>query len=528
MTKKHTTPHRLAAGLFISCAVATAAGAQNLTIGLAGAVTSIDPHYYNATPNNQIAYHIFDPLIRRTADGRLLPALATEWHATDDTHWDIRLRDGVTWHDGKPLTAEDVAFSLTRLRNIPGAPGGFASLVNSLSSVEATGPLSVRITTARPAPTLPAALSAIMIVSRHAGQDARTEDYNSGRAAIGTGQYRLTRYVSGERVELVRSDTARPAARWQQVTFRQIPSIATRTATVLAGDIDLIEAPAITDLARLRSDNRVTLSSTLSDRVAYVMPMQQLGADAEPVTTHDGRRIDPSPLTNRDVRRALSMAINRRGIAERIMQGTVEPTGQLLPAGYFSALPDVPVPDYDPEGAKRLLAAAGYPDGFRLTVAAANDRVPYNVEVVQAIAQMWARIGVAVNVNGVPTSVYVTLASNQRVPAYFGSWGNPSLESSQMMMSLLVTHRPEASTGTYNWARYSRPEFDRLVIDATQTLDDTRREAILRDATRFVLDDLGLIPVYHFVNLWAARRGLRYEPRADGMTLAEGVQAGAR
>lgn len=528
MVNCNKASRRLVAGLLAWASAASIAAAQTLTIGLSGAVTSLDPHYYNATPNNQIAHHIFDPLVRRAADGKLLPALATDWQAIDASHWAIQLREGVRWHDGAPLTAEDVVFSLTRLSNVPGAPGGFAGLINTVTGIEATGPLSLRITTSGPAPTLPDALSAIMIVSRHVGRDARSEDYNSGRAAVGTGGYRLKRYISGERVELLRNEAAQPVRRWQGVEFRQIPNIAARTAALRAGDLDLIEAPAIVDLPRLRSDNRVVLFSTLSDRVAYIMPIQQPAADAEPVATHDGRRIDPSPLRDRDVRRALSMAINRRAIAERIMQGTVEPTGQLLPAGYFSALPDLPAPDYDPEGAKRLLASAGYPAGFRMTMAAANDRVPYNIEVVQAIAQMLARIGVAVDVKSVPTSVYITLASNQRVPAYFGSWGNPSLESSRMLMALLVTRRPEAATGTYNWARYSRPELDQLVIEATQTLDTARREALLRQATRLVVDDQALISVYHFTNLWATRRGLRYEPRSDGMTLADGVQAEAR
>ncbi|MFT3816792.1 MAG: ABC transporter substrate-binding protein [Rubrivivax sp.] len=505
------------------------AQAQALRIGMSAAVTSMDPHYYNATPNNTIAMHVFEPLVAQDGAGRLKPALATAWKAVGDTAWEFKLREGVRWHDGKPFTAADVAFALERLKNVPGAPGGFSGLVNTIASVQAVNPTTVLIRTTEPSPNIPVFMTFLAIVSAEHGRNAKTEDYNSGKAMVGTGPYRFVRQVAGESVELVRNDDwwGAPKPAFQRVVFRIVPTLAVRTTSLLAGDLDLIEAPAATDLARLRADPKVAVFSTRSSRVSYVNPIQQPAADAERVLV-DGKPAERTPFADLRVRRALSMAINRQAIVERVMLGTAEATGQIMPAGLYSSVPDIGVPAYDPAQAKKLLAEAGYPNGFGLTLVAANDRVPYNVEVAQAIAQMWSRVGVETKVNGIPTSVYAGLASNQRIAAYVGSWGSTSMEVGTTLGVLLRSYDKAAAKGTYNWSRYSNPELDRLVDKASTVLDAAQREKMLQDATRVVVQDQALIPLFHFVNGWAARAGLVYEPRADGMTLAQDVRLAAR
>lgn len=307
---------------------------------------------------------------------------------------------------------------------------------------------------------------------------------------------------------------------WPEVEFRIISNVAGRTTSLLSGDVDVVEMPAATDLERLESDPDVRVITAPALRLAFINPIQEIAENGIHVTGPDGEVIDPSPLTDIRVREALSLAINREGLAQRIMQGTGSPTGQMMPGGIYSFVPGYPVPAYDPEKARKLMAEAGFPDGFTLTLTAANDRVPYNVEVAQAIAQLWSRIGVKTTVNGVPTSVYTREAGGQLVPVYLGSWGNSSMEVGTSLTGLLRSSDPERSLGTYNWGKYSNPEFDAKLDEAIATMDGEAREKLLQEATVMALEDYAVLPLYHLTNLWAMRADLTYPPRPDAMTFA--------
>jgi len=220
------------------------------------------------------------------------------------------------------------------------------------------------------------------------------------------------------------------------------------------------------------------------------------------------------------VRQALSMAINRQAIVDRLLLGTGTATGQWLPTGSFSSVPDIGVPRFDPAAARALLAEAGYPNGFRMTLTTANDRTPYAVEIVQAIAQMWSRIGVQTTVDAVPFTIYSTRGQRQQVTAYLGSLNNPSMEGSLLLRNLLMTVNSATGAGTFNWSRYSNAELDTLTARALATVDDAQREGLLIQAARLALDDVAFIPLYQFQNLWASRRTIHYDARADELTLA--------
>jgi peptide/nickel transport system substrate-binding protein len=489
-------------------------------------VSTLDPHFYSTSPNNTAAFNVFDRLVHRGADGRLQPGLALSWTAVSETEWEFRLRPDVRWHDGQPLTAADVAFSLQRARNVPNNLGGFENLVRPIQRVDVVGPLVLRITTAEPVPGLPSDLSFIAVVSERIGKDATTADYNSGKAMIGTGPFRFVGYTSGDRLVLGRNEGwwgGRPE--WEQVTLRMVSNIGARTASLLASDLDVIEAPSAADLPRLRQEGQVGIFAVPGSRVGYINPIYAPAADAPRITDNGGKVIEPTPLRLLKVRQALSLAINRQAITERVMMGTGSATGQWLPPGSFSALPDLGVPAYDPARAKALLAEAGFPDGFRMTLSTANDRTPYAAEITQAVAQMWSRVGVQTAVDAVPFSVYSSRGARQQFSAYFGSLNNPSLEAGLLLRNLLMTVDAAKGTGTYNWSRYSNPALDELSARAISTLDDTRREQLLRQAARQALDDVAFIPLYQFQNIWAARKGFRYEARADELTLATGIHA---
>ncbi|WP_127108357.1 ABC transporter substrate-binding protein [Pararhodobacter zhoushanensis] len=500
-------------------AFAPAVSADPLRIAIGGAFTSMDPHFYNATPNHTVAMHIFDRLIDRRPDTSLAPALALSWEAVSDTEWLFHLRDGVTWHDGEPFTADDVAFTYTRARDVPNSPGGFGGFLREVESVEVIDDLTLKITTPVPAPNLPRNLAFVPIISRHVGETATTEDYNAGTAVIGTGPYRFVSYAPSDRVEYARNDDwwgeAQP---WDTVTLRMIPSAGARVAALLSGDVDVIDTPPSGDLERLRSDDNLAVYSTPGMRVMYVGLNQ---TDSAPgVSGPNGEALDTNPLQDPRVRRALSLAINREGLATRLMQGAAVPTGQWLSEGQFSYAPSVEVPPYDVAAAQALLAEAGYPDGFTLPVFGPNDRYPGDAATTQALAQMWARLGLRTSVDSQPWSTYSGITGTGELSVGLLGWGSPTGEAGYLLTNVLHTRDADAGTGIFNTGRYSNPELDALVDTAMATLDDAEREALLIQAVEMVDADTAMIPLFMLINNWATRSTVTIDARRDERTLA--------
>jgi peptide/nickel transport system substrate-binding protein len=518
---------------YLGLVAATALGAapalgQNLTIGIGGSPTSLDPHFYNASPNISLTMHLFDRLVEQDAQARIQPALAESWRALSDTVWEFKLRAGVKWHDGRDFTANDVAFTISRAPNVPNSPGGFGGFVRAIQRVEIIDPLTIRFHTAAPHPLLPVELASIQIISRHVGEGAATEDYNSGRAAIGTGPYRIGSYRPGDRTEFTRNDNYwRGAEPWARVSYRFIANDASRTAALLAGDVDVIDQVPSTDLARLRREPRITISEIQGLRVIYLMPDYSRTEGPVFVTDNDGRPLPRNPFQDPRVRRAMSISIDREALAERVMEGTAKPNGQWLPPGSYSYNPDVPVPRVDPEGARRLLAEAGYPNGFRMTLTTPNDRYPNDARTAQAVAQMWTRIGVRTAVEALPWASYSARAARQEFNMRLVGWGSVTGEASYMLVNIMGTFDRERRWGASNNSRHSNPELDRLTERATATLDDGARERLLQEAVAMVDRETSIIPLFQLVNFWATRRGVTYEPRMDERTTAMNARPAA-
>jgi peptide/nickel transport system substrate-binding protein len=207
------------------------------------------------------------------------------------------------------------------------------------------------------------------------------------------------------------------------------------------------------------------------------------------------------------------------------MEGTAKPTGQWLPPGAFSYNPDVPVPRFDADGARRLLAEAGFPQGFRLTLMAPNDRWPNDARTAQAVAQMWTRVGLRTEVQTLPWTTYAARNSRQEFNARMGGWGSVTGEASYMLVNIFGTFDREKRRGAANSSRYSNPALDALTERAAATLDDAEREKLLREAVKMVtVDEQVMIPLFQLVNVWAARRGFAYTPRMDERTTAMAVK----
>jgi len=509
----------LAAGVALA-PHAPRAAAQDLKIAVAADVTSIDPHFFNLFPNNNIAEHIFDKLVQMDADSRMIPGLATSWKTIDPTTWEFRLRKGVKFHDGSELTAEDVAFSIDRVAQIPNSPGPFVAYTKAIVAKQIVDPYTIRFRTGAPHPLMPNDLSTIYIVSRKAATGASTEDFNTGKATVGSGRFRFVRYANGDRVELARNDAYwGEKAPWDKVTFRIVKNEASRVAALLSGDVDAIEQPPIADLPRLKSDPKFVVTSKISHRVIY-FNFDRLDRSSPFLTGKDGKPLAANPLNDLRVRRAISKAVNRQAIADRVMEGQATPAGQLVSEKLFGHVPGMKAEPYDPEGAKKLLAEAGYPDGFALTIHGPAGRYVNDEKIVQAVAQMLTRVGIASKVETAPMAPYSSRASKQEFSFHMVGWGASTGEASSPLRSLLATFSREKGLGAVNWGRYSNPKVDYVIEQAIQQVDDDNRRAMLQQATKLAMDDLGIMPVHFQYTIWATRKGVAYAPRTDEYTLA--------
>jgi peptide/nickel transport system substrate-binding protein len=513
------------AGLIAAAMVSAVAAAQDLTVGLGGAFTSADPHFHNLTPNNTVAAHIFDRLVHRDEHQKLVPGLATEWKAVDDTTWEFKLRHGVKFHDGSDFTADDVVATLKRIPWVPNSPSSFRIYTQGIASTEILDPYTIRFKTAAPYPLLPLDLSSVMIISKKFEQ-ASTGDFNAGRATIGTGPFRFVEFVPGDRMVLARNDDYwGPKPAWQHVTLKLITNNSARVAALLAGDVQMIEQVPSTDYAKLKTNPDVTLSQIVGNRVIY-MALDSFRDQTPFATDKSGAVLPNNPLKDVRVRKALSKAINRPAIVERIMEGLAIPAGGLLPEGFFGTSAKLKPETFDPEAARKLLTEAGYPNGFGLTIHGPNDRYLNDEKVLQAIGPMFNRVGIETKVVTQPWATFATQASapTYAYSAMLAGWVADTGEVSSPLRSLIATVNKDAGMGGSNRGRYSNPKVDALLQKALTTVDDPKREKLLQEATEVAMADQAIIPLYYQINTWATRKGFVYVPRADEFTLAQFVR----
>ena len=511
---------RAAASVLCAAALAggSAAAAAELRIGLSADVTTMDPHFVAAQPNLTVQMHVFDALVRVDERGRITAGIAASWSTPDPLTWEVKLRPGVKFHDGSELTAEDVVFSLERPLTIKGSPGGFATYVRPITSKQIVDRHTLRLKTAAPYGPLLQDLAHVLIVSKRAASGAGSADFDSGKAAIGTGPFRLVRFARGDVVQLARYEGywgAKPE--WDTVTLRILPNDPTRTAALLSGELDAIENVPTSDLARLRKSGAHRLAQTPSWRT-ILLHLDQHRATPPGVTDKAGKPLAANPFKDVRVRLALSKAINRQAIAERVMEGLALPASSVVSPSVIGHDPAVKPEAYDPEGAKKLLAQAGYPNGFTMTLATPNNRYINDEQVAQACAQMFSRIGVTTRVDAMPLAAYLGKARSGAFGVAMLGWG--SLAADLALRSLAATPNPERGYGTWNWGHYANPALDRLIEQSLGTVDPAKRETAARAASAFAAREVAFIPLHYQVATWGMRKTLDYAARTDEFTFA--------
>ncbi|MBV1797637.1 ABC transporter substrate-binding protein [Siccirubricoccus sp. G192] len=490
----------------MSLAGATEAPAQRvLTIGAQTPPSALDPHYHNTTNNTSAVRHIFEGLFEVSTEAKPEPRLAESLRLIDDLTWEVKLRAGVRFHDGTPFEAEDVAWTFARVPTVPNSPALFTPNVRSIASIDIIDPQTIRIHTREPNPLMPFDLAGPAILSRRVhGPSPATSDFNSGKLAIGTGPYRYGAFAHNERLELARNtEYWGPAEPWDRVVIRYIAQPGSRSAALLAGEVDIIDYVPVQDVPRLERDQRFAVFKI--DSLTYVYLFPDSMRDTSPfVADKQGRPLPRNPLADRRVREALSLAIPRQAIAERLYSGLARPADQFAAPVAEHRIPDLPPLPYDQARARALLAEAGYPDGFRLTVHGPNGFFPSDDNLLQALAQAFTRIGVETQVEALPPATLFTRATNREFSLFMTYFS--SAFTLNPLRQVVMTRNAELGHGPFNRQRYSNPAVDEPAQQALVTMDPERREALTQQAARALLEDKGVVPVIFLRNTWATRR----------------------
>lgn len=525
---------RLGLALMATTMISGTALADDVTIGIRTEPSSMDPYFHNLGPNNAMLGQIFGRLVEwPPAMDKIIPRLATSWKAIDDTTWEFKLREGVKFHDGTAFTADDVLFSFARADGYTGGNSSFRTYTKG-KTVTKVDDFTIHIKTEAPYPLMPNDMTTLMIMSSEAkgtGGEAnngiKAKDFNDGIATMGTGPYKFVEWKKGDQIVVEKYDgyVGPMAQPWDKITFKVIKSDPARTAALLAGDVDMIDDVATPDIPALKTNDKVSLSQGVSNRVIYIH-MDQFRDVSPFVTDKAGNALTKNPLKDARVRKALSKMIDRDEIVEKVMEGVAIKAGQLLPDGFFGRSPNLTPDAYDPEGAKALLAEAGWADGFAMTIHGSNNRYINDGKIVEAIAQMLTRNGIPTKVETMPSSVYFKRASSggpDNTPEFsffLVGWGAGSGEPSSPLKSLLATVDASKGQGASNRGQHSDPELDAVLVEALATVDDDKRAALLAKATDIGIGrNMGIIPLHYQVNTWATRKGLKYEARADERTV---------
>jgi peptide/nickel transport system substrate-binding protein len=507
--------------------IPTQADAQTLTIGVRAGPESIDPHFTATGTHAEALKHVFDTLVWSGDGLELEPRLAESWKAVDATTWEFKLRRGVKFHDGSDFTAEDVKFSIERIPVVAG-PNPTTIYIRRVQSTKIVDPHTIHIVTDGPAPNLPNDFIRLFIVSHKAAagltKESANEAFNTGKAAIGTGPYKYVSWTPKEQLVLDRFDGFwGPKEPWQRHVRREISNDAARVAQLKAGQVDLIVRVPASDVPTLERDPKLTVVKV--DTV-YVFNLELDMRDKAPqVWAKDGSPLDKNPMQNPKVREAIDLAIDRKTLAEISMEGLGKAQNQLVTPSIFGYSKKVPEPKYDPNRAKQLLAEAGYPNGFKVTLSFTSDRLPGDRQVGTSIAQMLAAVGIDAQANAQPAAVFFPARTRGDFSMSMSGWGTLTGEAHYTLSSTVHSNDKEKRFGPFNVLNYKNPVMDKLLQDAAIEMDDAKRRSLLEQANELVAVDRPRLPIVSVGSAWAMQKAkVTIVPRVDEDTLAMNIR----
>jgi peptide/nickel transport system substrate-binding protein len=525
MTRTHVRRAAwLAAALVLACG---GLEAKTLRYSSQGDIVTIDPHAQNEGFTNAYLDNIYEPLVTRGKELKVEPCLALSWQAVNPTTTRFKLRPNVKFHDGAPFTADDVVFTVERALS---DTSNFKPYLAGVKEARKVDDLTVDIVTDGPAPVLIPQLTEIRIMSRAWStkhnvtkpQDFKNkEETYASRNANGTGPY-----VLKSREEDVKTVAVANSNWWgkregnvDEIVYQPIKQNGTRMAALLSREIDFVLDPPPQDIPRLKQDPKIRILEGNENRTIFFGMDQH--RDELLYSSVKGK----NPFKDRRVRQAFQLAIDLNAIKTQVMRGLAIPTGVMFAPqvdGYPKDL-DKPV-KADRERAKKLMAEAGYPQGFEVGLDCPNNRYINDEAICVATAAMLAQINVKVKVNAMPRAIYFPKIQNFDTSFYMLGWGVPTFDSQYALQSLVRTLVPKTADGDYNLGRYSNPRVDALVDQLKTEVDGKKRAGLAREVTKIHMDDVGHIPLHHQVIPWAMLANVSVVHRADNRLTVKWVK----
>jgi peptide/nickel transport system substrate-binding protein len=509
----------LALALGVAFAALTShAPAQTLRWASQGDPLTMDPHSQNEGLTNAVNGQVYERLTRRNRQLEIVPSLATDWQQTGPTSWRFRLRSGVRFHDGTPLTADDVVFSVQRAKD---PASTFSVYANALGTPVALDALTVEFRLAQVNPVFLQHVDSIFVMSRSWAEKNRVprpldfknrEESHASFNANGTGPFVLVSRQPGIRTTLRRNAAwwGRPEGNVQEIAYTPIANDATRLAALVSGEIDFVLDPAPRDVPRLRNTAGVRIVEGPENRVIFI------GMDQHRDELLHGSVKDRNPFKDLRVRRALYHAVDIETMRTKLMNGLSVPTGGNTPsplAAYGDADIERRLP-FDLALARRLMAEAGYPDGFEVTLDCPNNRYVNDEEICIALAGMWAQIKVKVRVNAMPRATYFPKMEKWDTSMYMLGWGGAVTDAETTLTPVMRNPGPRGE-GLYNYGRSRNDRFDALAAQSTTEPDPRKREGLVKAALREWKEQVHTIPLHRQMVPWAARAHVDVVHRAD-------------
>ena len=506
-----------ATALFVALSAAgVVASAQTVRIANQGDALSMDPHSLNESLQLSVTGNVYEPLVGRNKDLSLTPMLATSWKQTSPTVWRFELRKGVQFHDGTPFTADDVVFSLARTQ-VEGSD--MKSYTNDFKEVRKIDSHTVEIETKTPFPILPDVLSLVYIMSKkwcETNQATVPVDRRKGVEntasfkANGTGPFRVR-----ERQPNVRTVFTRNGSYWgkiegnvTEVVFTPIGNDATRVAALLSGEVDVMEPVPVQDIDRVNSSANTRAITGPELRTIF------LGMDQKRDELLYSNVKGKNPFKDKRVRQAFYQAIDIEGIKKTVMRGASNPSAQLVGPGINGFQPEMKRLPYDVEAAKKLMAEAGYPNGFEVSMNCPNDRYVNDGRICQTVAANLSRINVKINLQAETKGTYFPKVLRRDTSFYMLGW-TPATYDAHNVMNAIMRCVDDKGAGQFNLGAYCNPKVDELTLKVQAETDKDKRNAYIKEAFDLHAADVGHIPLHQQALAWGVNKKVKLVQLAD-------------
>lgn len=481
------------------------AAEKPLVIGFEGDAATLDPHARNEISTTTIQRYAYEQLISLDASLKIQPDLAESWRLIDDNTWEFKLRKGVKFHNGEPFNAAAAKYSLERCKTHPKSQ--YKHYVPDYKEIVVMDDYTLRFVTKGPTPELLIMLESVSMVPPKYFTD--TEHGKLATTMVGTGPYKFVGWVKDDHITLVRNENwhRSPKPDFEKVILRPIPENATRVAALISGEIDACWGVSIPDIPRVEKNKNTYVGRCPSQRVIYVMFDVHSDKGGPAPNAQPGIPSGkPNPFKDIRVRKAIGHAINVEDIIKYVMEGSAYPASQLVSSYATGFNPDIKRPKYDLALAKKLLAEAGYPNGFEANIDTPNDRYVNNEQVTEAIAAQLTKIGIRLKVVATPKAVFFPKVDRYESPVFLAGWGSLSWQAT---MDAFFSSQ-KGSYGRANRGRFSDPEMEKKMEESNIIMDDAKRDKLRNEISAKIYSTYYVIPLYYQENVFGFSKRIKH------------------